>query len=491
MLKLEDWISIKNLKQKNPSIGTRKIAELLGVSRNTVKRAIKKDCPPEYKRDNILNPEIARFKDYIIERIVLKRLKGSRVLREIISKGYKGSQSAFYRYLSKIRSEEKRTYQRYETAPGEQAQFDWSPYTVVINGIKTKVYIFSYILGFSRYRIYEVSLSENQSSVFEAIENSIFEIGGVPERLQTDNARCFVNNASRQNFQWNARYLGFAGYYGIKPQRSLPGHPWSKGKVENPFKYLEDHFIDGNQYISIQQFAQKLKEFQNEVNNRVHQTTKAKPVDLLEREKALLLNLPKTRYVSIKEEARKATADCLISFGGNRYSVPYIFASKQVWIKVSRGYILEVYSSNNILIAAHYISNQKGKVIIDKEHYKNHKTERGNLKRMTDCFLELFPEEQWFLDKLKTQKKINPQYHLTQLLELTNYYPREEIKAVLKVARDYNTYSYIFIKGYLEKYSDLKQEQPVLLSALSKEHTAIDIKRPLSYYKLNREQKTI
>src|SRR5690606_34355221 len=168
--------------QKNPSIGTRKIAELLGVSRNTVKRALQKDSPPEYKRDNILNPDIAPFKDYIIERIVLKRLKGSRVLKEIISKGYKGSQSAFYRYLSKIRTEEKRTYQRYETAPAEQAQFDWSPYTVVINGIKTKVYIFSYILSFSRYRIYETSLSENQSSVFEAIENSVFEIGGVPER---------------------------------------------------------------------------------------------------------------------------------------------------------------------------------------------------------------------------------------------------------------------------------------------------------------------
>jgi transposase len=484
VIKLEDWITVKNLKQKNPAIGTRKIAELLGVSRNTVKKALKKESPPEYKRNNIVNPDIAPFKDYIVERIILKRLKGSRVLKEIISKGYKGSQSAFYRYLNKIRTEEKRTYQRYETAPAEQAQFDWSPYTVIINSIKTKVYIFSYILGFSRYRIYEASLSENQSSVFEAIENSVQEIGGVTEKLQTDNARCFVKNASRENFQWNERYLAFAGFYGIKPQRSLPSHPWSKGKVENPFKYLEDHFIDGNEYNSIQQFIKKLKEFQSEVNSRVHQTTKAKPVDLLEKEKSFLFDLPETRYVSIKEEARKATADCLISFGGNRYSVPYIFASKEVWVKVSRGYILEIYSANNLLIAAHYLSTEKGRIIMDKEHYRNHKVERGNLKRMSDCFIELFPEEQWFLDKLKTQKKINPHYHLTQLLELSNYYPKEEIKAVLKVARDYNTYSYIFIKGYLERYSELKQEQPSVLSRLHTEHTAIDIKRPLSYYKL-------
>lgn len=65
MIKLEDWISIKNIKQKNPSIGTRKIAELLGLSCNTVKKALQKDSPPEYKRESILNPEIAPFKDYI------------------------------------------------------------------------------------------------------------------------------------------------------------------------------------------------------------------------------------------------------------------------------------------------------------------------------------------------------------------------------------------------------------------------------------------
>jgi len=488
VIELEDWISIKNLKLKNPSLGTRQIAKQLRLSRNTVKKALQSNSPPKYKRDSKINPSIALFKDYIDEMILLKKLKGSRVLNEIKSKGYKGSKSSFYRYISKIRTEEKRTYQRYETAPAEQAQFDWSVYSVVINGIKTKVYIFTYILSFSRYRIYEASLSENQSSVFEAIENSIFQIGGAAEKLLTDNARCFVNNASRDNFHWNERYLAFAGYYGIKPQRSLPAHPWSKGKVENPFKYIENHFIDGNQFSSFEQFITKLKQFQEEVNNRLHQTTKARPIDLLEQEKPLLVNLPQSRYVSIKEQARKVTADCLISFGGNRYSLPYIFASKEVWIKVSKGYLLQIYSSNNLLIATHQISTEKGKVIIDKEHYKNHKVECGNLKRITDCFIELFPQEQWFLDKLKTQKKINPQYHLTQLLELANYYPKEQIKAAFKVARDYNTYSYIFIKGYLERYSQPKDEQPVLLLGLPKQQTTINIKRPLSYYKINKEQ---
>ncbi len=45
------------------------------------------------------------------------------------------------------------------------------------------------------------------------------------------------------NLIWNQRFLYFCGFYGIKPTRSLPAHPWSKGKVESPFAYLETHFI--------------------------------------------------------------------------------------------------------------------------------------------------------------------------------------------------------------------------------------------------------
>ncbi len=38
---MEDWVTIRNLKKKRPDLGKRKIAELLGVSRNTVRRALR------------------------------------------------------------------------------------------------------------------------------------------------------------------------------------------------------------------------------------------------------------------------------------------------------------------------------------------------------------------------------------------------------------------------------------------------------------------
>ena len=32
---MEDWVTIRNLRTKNPSLGTRTIALMLGISRNT------------------------------------------------------------------------------------------------------------------------------------------------------------------------------------------------------------------------------------------------------------------------------------------------------------------------------------------------------------------------------------------------------------------------------------------------------------------------
>ena len=49
VLRMEDWVSIKNLRAKNSDLGTRKIAELLGVSRNTVKKALASEDAPKYR----------------------------------------------------------------------------------------------------------------------------------------------------------------------------------------------------------------------------------------------------------------------------------------------------------------------------------------------------------------------------------------------------------------------------------------------------------
>lgn len=37
---MEDWVTIRNLKKKDPNLETRTIALMLGISRNTVKKLL-------------------------------------------------------------------------------------------------------------------------------------------------------------------------------------------------------------------------------------------------------------------------------------------------------------------------------------------------------------------------------------------------------------------------------------------------------------------
>ena len=65
-----------------------------------------------------------------------KELIGSRILNELRGRGYKASAAAFYRTWARLRPTEPdpRVTERFEMAPGDQCQFDWSPYTVLLGG---------------------------------------------------------------------------------------------------------------------------------------------------------------------------------------------------------------------------------------------------------------------------------------------------------------------------------------------------------------------
>jgi len=438
VISMEDWITIRNLKKRNPGMGTRKIAEKLGLSRNTVRNALKSENPPEYKRETYINPELEPFHDFIIEKYFVKKLKGSRVLNELWSKGCKVSESAFYRYIQQYKPEFIQSFMRYETKPGEQGQFDWSPYTVIIGEKQIKIQVFCLILGCSRYRTYMYSLSQTQSSVFEALEEGLTRIGGIPERIQTDN-HATLYDAKRK--EWNPKYLQFAIHYGFQPSRSEVRHPWSKGKVENPFSYLDNHFIADNKFESFEDFHLKLLDFEKQVNHRIHTTTKKTPVELFNVEIAELSPLPNNRFIGNSEELRKVSSDCLISVDGNRYSVPHIFAGREVWIRISQGIYLEIYSQSNKIIAKYTLEKtDKGKIFINKEHFKGYRGCKGTWDFLSQEFLKIAPAQEDFINKLKAQKRINPSRHLTIILEAAKHFSNKDIENVIQLCNKYNVY---------------------------------------------------
>jgi len=497
---MEDWVTIRNIKSKNPGIGTRTIANMLGISRNTVKKALKGDIHQYNRGIRKINGNVKPFVDFIKESFIKKNLRVSRILNDIRSKGYNGSSYALYAYirnkLKPIKDDINRAYpsvfKSYNTDPGVQMQYDWAEYVVPIGHNSVKTYIHQNILGFSRYKFYDVSLSVTQNDVFNALSESFSFFDGVCDRIQVDNAKVFVDRAGTIAV-WNKRFLHFCGFYGIAPTRSLPAHPWSKGKVEKPFDYLENHFIKGNEFGSFEDLRNRLKQFQNNVNLLMHRTTKEIPSTTFKtKEKEFLKPLPidkisgkRKRYNGFTEELRKVTKDCLISLKGSRYSVPYHFACQNVWVKILFGATLQIYSYKGELIATHKLSLSKGDLIIDKDHFKGYRNTgrvpiSASISRLTSRFAN-YADINGFISNIKSQKRIDPARHLYRIANLFEYYDDKDCIMAMEECFNLNLFNVNIIKGFITKSSKPKTEQ---LNLFNIKLPKGDVKRNLLEYRL-------
>ena len=501
MISMDNWTTIKNLKKINPTMGTRTIADLVGVSRNTVKKALKEDGAPLKKQGvKKINENIEPFEGFIKESFLKKNLKASRILKDIISKGYKGSQYALYNFIREylkpikedVQGNNKKAFKSYSTDPGVQIQFDWAHYTVSIDNSLVKIYVHQTILGFSRLKVFVVTLSMNQSDVFTALEDAFIFYGGVCERIQVDNARVFIDNASKNDFKWNKRFLHFCGFYGVKPTRSLPAHPWSKGKVEKPFDYLENHFIMGNEFKSFEDLQQRLHQFQNDINALLHGTTnEITDIRFKTKEQEFLKSLPfdnltgeVKRYIGFKEEFRKVTSDCLISYKSNKYSVPHYFATKEVWIRVVYGNTLQVYSSKNKLIASHTLHLGKKEIIINKEHFEGYRKTNTTIAVTISRLVKRFGNYvniHKFISNVKVQKRINPATHLLKITNLFEYYDDEDCILAMDECFTLNMFNANIIKGCITNNTKPKEET---INLFNIELPKGDVKRDLGDYKI-------
>jgi len=456
MITVQEWTTIRCLKAQG--VSNRAIAKQLGISRNTVKRALKEDDPPRYQRRTKPNLQLKPFEDQI-QVMLRKGLIGTRILRELRTLGYKGSQAALYRYLAKVKVDDAtKVTERYETAPGEQAQFDWSSYTVELGEALTPVTVFCLTLGYSRRKFYWASLDQTQGSIFEALEEAFLYFRGVTKKLLVDNPRAFVLDPRPGRFQWNPRFLELCGHYRVEPVACRVGRARTKGKVERPFYYLEEHFIKDQRWESFDHFCAELARFvREELDMLVHSTTQERPIDRFEEERRCLTPLPAGRFVSTREEFRKVSWDCLVSYGGSRYSVPYRYAGKHVWVRASQGTRLEVYDQQGHLIVTHQLSPRKGVTVLVQAHYEGLRRAPKTRVLLEQAFLARFPGYGWFLDGLYAQYKGNAVGQLRFIVELADLYPHEAFARALEIAGKYHTFSHRFLRGLLE------HDQPALI----------------------------
>ena len=256
-----------------------------------------------------------------------------------------------------------KTHIRYETEAGQQAQLDWKesiPFTLK-SGETIEVNILVLLLSYSRYRIYQVSLSKSQDVLFSLLDQAFETFGGVPHEIVTDNMKTVMEEArtAYSKGKINQRFEQFAKDYGFHVKPCIAARPQTKAKVEAPMKLL-DEIRAYNGTLTYQELLELVERINHRVNTRVHKGTGRIPILYYEKEKASLLPLPRDvirKPYQILTHTVKVNQSSMITYRSNQYSVPPEYIGKRLSLQV-HDQMIHVYY-NMKLVTLHEISSKK------------------------------------------------------------------------------------------------------------------------------------
>jgi hypothetical protein len=150
-------------------------------------------------------------------------------------------------------------------------------------------------------------------------------LGRVPRRLIWDNERGIGRGPHRAE-----GVPGFMGTLATKLVLLRPRDPESKGIVERRNGWFETSFMPGRSFASPQDFNDQFTDWLAGANQKVVRTTKARPVDLLETDRAGMLALPPMPPIVGWRKQVRLGRDYYVNIARNDYSVDPTWIGRMV-----------------------------------------------------------------------------------------------------------------------------------------------------------------
>jgi len=375
MFRGKDVQDIKELKRQGCSI--QKISGSTGFDRKTVRKYLNgQKGQPVYGPRAVQESKLDAFKDYLNERMQAGVWNAQVLLREIRGRDYHGGYTILKDWLHPQReSAQAMAVRRFETPPGKQAQVDWGHLGWLHQGGQERqMWAFTMTLGYSRVMFAEAALDQKLGTLLRMHEAAFQQWGGVPQEVLYDRMKTvWTDTDERGEIVWNSVFLDFARYWGFTPRLGRPYRAQTKGKVESSVKYVRRNFLcglQGREPGSMPDLNVQLREWVSTVaNQRVHGTTREQVSKRWEGERLSLTPAHgRVAYPHVDQELRKVARDAYVAWQGSRYSVPWKYAGKQVWV-LEAGCDVEVrYGGERIAI--HGQAAGRHQVITRGEHHQ-------------------------------------------------------------------------------------------------------------------------
>jgi hypothetical protein len=322
---------------------------------------------------------------------------------------------------------------------------------VPVGSTRRKVSVFVAVLCYSRLTFIEFTLSQRKAEFYRCLVNALTFFGGSPRNLIFDNLKAAVLNGSGRSACYHPEFLALCGYFCLQPVACARRDPESKGVVEGGVRYVKHNALAGRA-DELQRFEDYLTlapYWRDQVaNRRIHETTRQRPIERFEQERALLRPLPAVPFDTDEVMPAVVSPHARIAFDGNRYSTPPQFVRQALTLRANRDELRLLHEGQTV--AQHVRSYERGQVLVLPEHRLAALglRQRPCLRPLEQEFDTWGPEARAFHLELN-HRPVKTSVHLRRLLKLAQLYGRTEVLAAIGRALELATYDAAAVENLL------------------------------------------
>jgi hypothetical protein len=273
-----------------------------------------------------------------------------------------------------------------EHPPGEETQWDWLelPNPPPSWGCGKTVSVLVGALSHSGKWRGRLAESTDQPHLIDSLDRVARELGGLSDVWRFDRMATVCHPATGRV---TASFAATAKHYGVSVAICPPRHGNRKGVVEKAnhsaaqrwWRTLPDDFTVEQAQTSLDRFCAE----RGDARVRVIGETRASVASHAQRER--LRPMPPVAFPATLRVERKVSAQALVSFRGNRYSVPPELAHASVTVALRLGAsTLDIATAAGIVIARHRLAPEGAGVMV-RDHAHVTALDHAAMKAFSDA----------------------------------------------------------------------------------------------------------
>jgi hypothetical protein len=387
---VEQWAEIRRLVLVERR-SQRQVAKSLGLARDTVARALASDSPPKYERASVVS-KLDPFKEWICEQLQADPSIQSLRLREMAAEmGYAGGKSIFDDYVREVRPRfrVRRTFQRTLYRPGELVQCDlWEPKELITvgHGQQRRGYVVTAELCWSRVIAGALVFSKEAPDILWGLGRCLARIGVLPEKLVWDREAAIAGHGRP-----TTEFAAFCGQLGVGWIILGPADPQAKGILERSHRFMRSNFLPGRRFANPTDFQLQFDAWSEKVNQRVHRTIRAVPVERLAQERLRMRLLPDRLPDLDRRTVVRVPQQPYLRIDRNDYSLDPRFAGRRVELRVSQTHVTAAVLDTGELACRHRRVFAGGLTFTDPQHQTELERQRSRRRQRHDVDVEIRP----------------------------------------------------------------------------------------------------